>query len=143
MSLATFSKPVWAAPARPAAAPAPKIAVSKSADGTITMSAAINPTSILHFDLLTDTAVTSGTVQGRPTPILVEPGKWTHFVWQASSGMAVTFRPRGHGFLDVRYSDYTPGWPAGAKPLPAMPAGLMAWDMSGSSVATGAMRSTW
>ena len=49
----------------------------------------------------------------------------------------------GHGALDIRYAEYTPAWPAAAKPLPPMPADLMAWDMSGSEVATGTLRSTW
>ncbi|MGH7024785.1 MAG: M20/M25/M40 family metallo-hydrolase [Caulobacteraceae bacterium] len=139
----TFAKPAWAAAAMPRAVLAPAIAVTKAADGTIDVRARFDPTSTLRLDLRADTVVTDGATQGKPTPILTRPGQWTHFVWRASRELSISFRPVGHGALDIRYADFTPQWPAGAKPLPPMPADLMAWDMAGSSVATGASRSTW
>jgi len=139
----TFTDPAWAAPAAAAPVPAPAIEVTKAADGTINVHATLDPASTLRLDLRSDTLVTGGTAQGKPAPMLSEPGKWTHFVWQASTGLTVSFKPVGSGGLDIRYAAFTPAWPAAAKPLPAMPRALMAWDRSGSSVATGVSRSTW
>lgn len=88
--------------------------------------------------------ITAGAIDGQPAPILARPGKWTHLEWQAApDGVIAAFRPVGHGALDIRYAQFTPGWPAAVRPLPPMPAKLMAWDMAGSTVATGALRSTW
>jgi hypothetical protein len=139
----TFADPAWAAPASPTAAPAPKIDVSRSADGSVDIHVTADPTEALRLDLKTDAVVTGGTAQGRSTPMLTRPDQWTHFVWANSKDLAISFRPLGHGALDIRYAAYTPGWPAAAKPLPAMPPRLMPWNMARSSVATGAMRTTW
>ena len=139
----TFSKPVWAAPAGAATVPAPAIDVTRAVDGTINVKAVTDPRTTLHLDLKSDAVITGGTADGKPAPMLTEPGKWTHFIWRASSGLTVSFKPLGRGTLDVRYAAFTPAWPAGAKPLPAMPSDLMGWDLAGSSVAIGAMRSTW
>ena len=139
----TFQKPLWAAPATSAPMPAPTFEVARAADGAINVSVAADPGATLHLDLRTDAVVRGGTAQGMPAPMLAEPGKWTHFIWRASKGLTIRFQPIGHGTLDIRYAAFTPAWPAGAKPLAAMPANLMAWDMAGSSVAAGALRSTW
>lgn len=139
----TFQKAVWAAPARPVSVPAPAITVTKAADGTVTVHADMAPRTTLRLDLRCSTVVTGGSVEAEPTPMLGKPGGWTHVNWEAARSLTIAFKPVGHGALDVRYAAFTPGWPAGAAPLPAMPPALMAWDMAGSSVATGALRSTW
>ncbi|HEY1448269.1 MAG TPA: hypothetical protein VGF33_07005, partial [Caulobacteraceae bacterium] len=139
----TFARAAWAAPAKPAAVPAPTISVTRATDGTVNVHVTADPTGSLRLDLKTDTVVTGGTAQGRPAPMLTKPDQWTHFVWADSEDLAISFKPLGHGVLDIRYAAYTPGWPTAAKPLPAMPPNLMPWDMAGSSVATGAIRTSW
>jgi hypothetical protein len=140
----TFRRPAWAAPAGAIPLPAPAIEITKAADGTVIVHAGMAPGATLHLDLKTDAVIIAGAVDGKAAPILDQPGKWSHLVWQAApSGVTAAFRPIGHGALDIRYAEYTAGWPVAAKPLPPMPAKLMAWDMSGSTVATGALRSIW
>jgi hypothetical protein len=144
MAFPTFRHAAWAAPARGGPIPAPAIDITKAVDGSIAVHAAMTADATLHLDLRTDTVVAGGAVDGKTAPILNQPGKWTHLVWQAApQGVTVAFKPVGHGALDIRYAQYTPAWPAAAKPLPPMPADLMPWDMSGSEVATGTLRSTW
>ncbi|HEY1879169.1 MAG TPA: M28 family peptidase [Caulobacteraceae bacterium] len=139
----TFARPAWVAPASPASAPSPTIDVSRAADGTIIVHVTADPTEVLRLDLKTDAVVTGGTAQGRPAPMLTKPDQWTHFDWANSKDLAISFRPLGHGALDIRYAAYTPGWPAAAKSLPAMPPNLMLWDRAGSSVATGSIQTSW
>jgi hypothetical protein len=143
MDFPSFRKPVWAASARPVSVAAPPIDITRAQDGTITVRAGIDPGAALRLDLSCDTVVASTSVDGKPAPILGEPGKWSHIDWQAARGVALAFKPVGHGVLDLRYAEYIPSWPASAAPLPPMPADLMAWDRSGSTVATGKLRSTW
>lgn len=139
----TFSKPAWAAPAATAYVPAPTIDVTRAADGTVSVHVTADPRQWLRLDLETDAVVTDGTAQGRPAPMLTRPDQWTHFLWAASKDLTISFKTLGHGSLDIRYAAFAPGWPAAAKPLPAMPPALMPWDMAGSSVATGAIRTNW
>ena len=138
-----FRDPVWAAPAAPVTTAAPTVDLARASDGKIEIKASAEPSAELHLDVKTDAVVTGGAVDGRPTPMLTEPGRWTHFVWGPGTPLAIAFKPVGHGTLDVRYAAWTPSWPAGAKPLPALPPRLMAWDMADSTVTTGALRSTW
>ncbi|HEY2178418.1 MAG TPA: M20/M25/M40 family metallo-hydrolase [Caulobacteraceae bacterium] len=140
----TFEQPLWAAPARPVPLAAPAIDITRAADGTIAVHAAMAPQAMLRLDMGTDTSVTAGAIDGKAAPILTQPGKWTHLVWQAApDGVTVAFMPIGHGTLQVRYALFTPSWPPTATPLPPMPANLMAWDRAGSTVVVGIVRSTW
>jgi hypothetical protein len=139
----TFSHSAWAAPAAPVAAAQPTIDIARAADGAIQIKAAAPPGAMLHLDLKTDAIVTGGTADGRPMAMLTEPGKWTHFAWQSGDPLAIAFKPVGRGAVDIRYAAWSPGWPATAKPLPALPPRTMAWDMAGSTVAAGAIRSAW
>jgi hypothetical protein len=144
MEFPAFRHATWAAPAHAEPIPAPAIDITKAADGTIAVHAAMTPSATLLLDLRTDTVVTGGAVDGKSAPILDQPGKWTHLLWQAApGGVTAAFKPVGHGALDIRYAEFTPAWPAAARPLPPMPADLMAWDMSGSEVATRTLRSNW
>jgi len=142
-SFPAFRGPVWAAPAAAVTVAAPAVDLARAADGTIQIKAAADPRATLHLDVKTDAVVASGAVDGRSTPMLTEPGRWTHFVWGPGTPLAIAFKPVGHGTLEVRYAVWTPDWPAGAKPLPTLPPRLMAWDMAGSTVTAGALRSTW
>jgi hypothetical protein len=139
----TFSKPVWAAPAASAPVPAPTVETTRAADGTVNVHLVADPADRIRLDLKTDAVVTSGTAQGRPAPMLTRPDQWSHFDWGDTRDLVISFKPLGHGALDIRYAVYAPGWPQVAKPLPAMPSKLMPWDMAGSSVATGAVRTSW
>jgi hypothetical protein len=98
----------------------------------------------LRLDLTCDTAANGPRVNGKPTPILIQHGHWTHLRWRAApEGITVTFKPAGPGRLDMRYAEYIPGWPKDAAPLPAYPAGVMAWDMAGATVVIGERQFGW
>ncbi|HEY7852271.1 MAG TPA: hypothetical protein VIB82_04805, partial [Caulobacteraceae bacterium] len=144
LNFPTFRRPLWAAPASSIVLAPPEIDITRTAAGAIAVHAAMAPGATLDLDLKTDAVVLAGAVDGKPAPILGRPGKWTHLNWQAApDGVTAAFKPVGHGALDIRYAQFTPGWPSAAKPLPAMPAPLMAWDMAGSTVVAGTLRSTW
>ena len=140
----TFRRDVWAAPAPMVTAAAPTIHISRSPEGVVTLSAPFTAGSQLALDLRVDTLVRDVMVDGRPLAILSKPGQWTHLRWQGGGDqVSVSFRPSGPGTMEARYAQFTTGWPAQAKPWPPMPANVMAWDLAGSTVVTGAVRSGW
>ncbi|HXV00733.1 MAG TPA: M28 family peptidase [Caulobacteraceae bacterium] len=144
LDVPSFSRPLWVAPAAPVAVPAPVIDTTRSVEGTISLHFAMAPQAMLRLDLRTGASVTSGAIDGKPEPILDQPGRWTHLVWQAApDGVTAAFRPIGHGTLEIRYAQFTPGWPATAKPLPLIPPRLMGWDRAGSTVVAGALTTSW
>lgn len=64
--------------------------------------------------------------------------------WSAApDGLVLTFLPTRPGALAVSYAAYRNGWPTAAKPLPPLPAKLMARDMFGSTVTTGTTSARW
>ncbi|MGI9169811.1 MAG: hypothetical protein ACR2FH_06480, partial [Caulobacteraceae bacterium] len=134
--------PVAAAPATPVPIASPAIEVHRGADGAIVLHAPLGAgVSTLRLDLLCDTLVTGTVVNGKPTPILNTPGRWTHLRWQAApEGFTLVFQPVGPGILRMRWAEYLAGWPSAARPLPPMPATVMGWDMAGSTVVVGARR---
>jgi hypothetical protein len=104
-----FSRPLWAAPAAPVTLVPPAIDIARAADGTITVHAAMAPRAMLRLDMRTAASVTAGAVDGKAAPILGQPGKWTHLIWQAApDGLTAAFRPIGHGALEIRYAQFTP-----------------------------------
>jgi hypothetical protein len=120
-------------------APAPDIRVERGPDGLVTLRAVpAAGASSLRLDIACDTLLVGAAVNGKATA-LAAPGRWTHLQWQAApEGFTVSFRPVGPGRLNLRWAQYAAGWPSGAKPLPPMPADVMAWDMAGSTVVVGA-----
>ena len=142
--LPTFQQAVWAAPARPVAVSGPEIALAHNPDGTVSLRARAPADVTLDLDLRITSLATQGSLNGRPVILPVHPGAPTYIRWAAApEGFLLTFRPAGPGALSVGYAAYRRRWPSDAKPLPALPAELMDWDMFGSTVVTGAVRSTW
>jgi hypothetical protein len=142
LSAPTFRHPLWVVPVAGVPLAGPTITIDRSSDGALIVRATIEAGQTLHLDLTSDAVVTSSAINGRPAPLLGRPGKPSHLVWQGGP-LTVSLHPLGHGALDLAYALYTPAWPAAAKPLPRLPRDVMAWDMAGSSVAVGAMRTTW
>ena len=132
-------------PARAVATPPRDIALIRGADGTVTLHVALPPgATALNLDVKVSSPVTDVTVAGKPTAILTHPGEWTHLRWQAApEGVSVTFKPMGPGAISLDYGVVLDHWPVDAKPLPAMPPNIMAWDRSGSTVLIGARTLTW
>ena len=139
-----FREAVWAAPASPVAADAPQIAVTKAADGTISLHAQAPAGETLDLALKANTPVAAVTLNGKPAALLTRPGGSTLLQWQAApEGLTLSFRPSGPGALHVAYAAYRRQWPASAKPLPPLPATLMDWDMFGSTVVAGTNTMRW
>jgi len=139
-----FAEPMTAARARAVPRSVSPVSVARSADGTVVVSAPMAVGAILRLDLRADVPVGAAAADGKPTPLLAEPGQWTHLRWQAApGGVTVAFRPRAPGRLDLRWAQILDHWPGAAEPLPPMPADLMAWDIAGSTVVVGADRFTW
>ncbi len=133
------------APARAVATPARDVTVTRGADGTVTVHAVPPPgAAALNLDLKVSSPVTGVTVAGKPTAGLTHPGEWTHLRWQAApEGVTLTFRPTGPGAISLDYGMVLDHWPVDARPLPAMPPSVMAWDRSGSTVLVGTRTLTW
>ena len=135
---------IAAAPARPVTVTPPTIGITHAADGTVTLRAVMAPDAALRLDLTCNTLVTDTRVNGKPTPILIQPGQWSHLRWRAApEGVTASFKVVGPGRLDLRYAESLDRWPAGARPPPAMPADVMAWDMAGSTVVVGTQHLAW
>jgi len=142
LRLSGLPQPIAAAPSRAVPVTAPAITVTRGADGTVTLRAPWAADVLaLRLDLLCDTLVTGAAVDGKPTPILSVPGRWTHLRWQAApEGLTASFKPAGPGLLTMRWAQYLKGWPPAATPLPPMPADVMGWDLAGSTVVVGSRR---
>jgi hypothetical protein len=99
---------------------------------------------VLALDVRATVPVSGVTLNGLPVAILDKPGQWARIRWYgAGQDIALAFKPSGPGALEVRHAAVTEGWPAGAKPLPPRPADVMPFDLSDSTVVTGAARLTW
>ena len=133
------------APARAVATPTRDVTVTRGADGVVTIRAVPPPgAAALNLDLKVSALVGGVTVAGKPAAILSHPGEWSHVRWQAApEGVTLTFRPTKPGSVSVDYGMVLDHWPIDAKPLPAMPPNVMAWDRSGSTVLVGARTLTW
>ncbi len=136
-------KPVWAAPAE-AATPAPTptpLAVSRGPDGSVIVEGP-SPGRVVVIDV-NGPAPTAVTVNGKPVALGTptgEPGArtWTRLRWQADSGPIRLVMQAPKGPAKVRYAVVSEGWPTGARPLPPRPANVMPFDISDSTVVTGA-----
>jgi hypothetical protein len=139
IQLVGLTNPVAATPAAMVAAPSPTISVERGPDGAVILHATpVGGALGMRLDMTCDTLLIGAAVNGKPTA-LAAPGRWTHVRWQAApEGFTVSFKPVGPGRLTLRWSQYLAGWPVAAKPLPPMPADVMAWDMAGSTVVVGA-----
>ena len=139
-----FQRDVWAAPAAPIAAPVPEIAVARDAGGTVSLHAAAPGEDQLELEVKINTVAVQTTLNGKPIALSGRPGAPIFMRWTgAPQGFTLAFRPNGPGVLSVDYATYHRQWPAQAKPLPALPADLMDWDMFGSTVVTGTVTSRW
>ncbi|MEO8114729.1 MAG: M20/M25/M40 family metallo-hydrolase [Phenylobacterium sp.] len=140
-----LNRRVDAAPARMVPAPAPTITFTKAADGALLLHAAPPPGArILALQLKPNTVVTLEAVAGLPVKAPLRPGAWSRLRWEAApGGVDLVLRPGGPGALEVRYAATLESWPAAAKPLPARPATVMAFDTSDSTLVTGTRRFVW
>ena len=134
-----------AAHALPVPAKMPAVTVTVGRDGRVSLTAPFTPdAAMLFLDVKVNGPVTDVRLDGKPTAILTRPGGWTHLRWQAApDGPTITFNAAGRRTLDYRYAMMLNRWPAEAKPLPAMPADVMAWDRSGATVLTGGHAVSW
>ena len=82
----------------------------------------------LALDVKADTPVTAS-IEGLPATSAFRPGLWTHVVWRAQPGGTFTLTLQGAhpGSVDIRYALSQASWPAGAGPIPPLPADHMAW----------------
>ena len=143
-SLPGFRSPAWAAPAPLAPALAPDIRVTPTPDGRVTVAIAPMGDTVVNLDLRLDTFARDVRLDGEPADLLSKPGVWSHLHWEsATQGPSLSFQPLGHGRLEIRYAGFKPGWPPSAKALPPMPRDVMAWDMSGATVAVGTRETRW
>ena len=140
IALPTFRHPVWAALARPVPVAAPPISMNRSPDGRIILTAGIEPGAQLALDLKVDGGAQDVLINGKPAPILSAPDRPAHLHWYAApEGLTVSFRTTGYGQAQAAYAYFKPGWPVQAQSPPPMPPDVMAWDLSGSTVATGTL----
>jgi hypothetical protein len=141
----TFNGPVWAAPATPVVAQAPDMAVSRLANGVISLHAAAPADQVLNVTLNVGGGVTGqASLNGRPITLPTKPDAKVFIRWVAApEGFTLSFKPSGPGALNVGYAAYRRQWPADAKPLPPLPPDMMDWDMFGSTVVAGTMNVKW
>jgi len=140
-----WNRPVTSAPAAAVAVAAPTLTLARRPDGRVELTATAPPGArILALNLRSSVAAAEASLNGLPAAILARPGEWTRLRWEsASPRMVVVFRPAGPGAVEASYGAVTESWPADAKPLPARPADVMAFDISDSTVAAGARTLSW
>lgn len=128
--------PVWRAAAAPAAIAAP-LNATRAADGSVVVEGVANGRLVM-IDVRG--AVTGVSINGRDAPGGAQSGApargWTRVRWQGDPG---PFRlvVRAAGPVEAAWAIVTEGWRPGARPLPARPADVMAWDVSDSTVTMG------
>ncbi|QUD90077.1 M20/M25/M40 family metallo-hydrolase [Phenylobacterium montanum] len=144
-SLPTFRQPVWAALAKgaPPSSPSPLVLLH-GPGGALTVRADLAPGEQLDLVLRADAPVGPVEVDGKPSPILSQPGQTAHMSWQGPlRAMAISLRPPGHGSLQVQYARYSPDWPAAASSPQARPVDVMLWDRAGATIVTGNYNVRW
>lgn len=133
---------VWAARAAPVAVPPGAMTFVRQPDGAYRLRLDTPGARTLTLRIETTGEVMHAAVNGRP--ITPPTGGTARIVWEApTDGLTLTFRAPSPGALQVGYAAVIDQWPAGAKPLPARPADLMAVGTSGATVVGGARRFTW
>jgi hypothetical protein len=70
-----LSEPITAAPAKTVAVTPPAITLTHDANGTVSLHAAMAADAALRLDLSADMTVSGARVNGKPTPILIQPGQ--------------------------------------------------------------------
>lgn len=142
---ALWRRPVDAAPARPLAAPGADLSLRTGSEGAREL-VALPPQAarILSVRLTTDTPLADVRLNGRPVQILDKAGAAATVRWQGDpEGFVLAFRPSGPGSLEARHAVVFERWPAGATPLPPRPRDVKAFDISDSTVVTGAAKFGW
>jgi len=137
--------PMIAARARPIVEAAPAMALTRQADGSLTLTATPPPGArTLALQLRANTAARIERIAGVPADVRLPAGKWVKvFWWTPGQGLDLAIKPAGPGRLEVRYSAGFDRWPATATPLPPRPADLVAWDSSDSTFVTGTRAYAW
>src|SRR5690606_19510913 len=140
-----FARRLDAAPAPWADALGPSIALGMALEGAHLVHAIPAPgTRMLALDLTSDVDLSDVLVDGQPVEIEAGAARRLRIRWYGDpDGLAITFRAEGPGTVEVRYAAVIEGWPATAPSLPPRPADVMPFDISDSTVVTGAQRLTW
>lgn len=136
-----------AAPAAPAPfveRPAPDVALTRRPDGAVALDVqAPAGARVVALRLTPQTPVALVSLDGAPLTGQVAPGKPLTVRWAGSDRFELVLRPSGPGALEVGAVAVHPGWPAGAKPPPPMPADVMPWNLGGSTMAARTHRLAW
>ncbi|MGA0607525.1 M20/M25/M40 family metallo-hydrolase [Phenylobacterium sp. VNQ135] len=122
--------------------PPPTVSLVSRPDGTVALRVAGPPGATLGLRVTPDANVALVSVDGAPLTGALKGGKPTTLRWAAPQ-MELVMRPTKSGAMQVGASAVLPTWPAGAKPLPPMPADVMAWGNSGTTLVTGSQRLVW
>ncbi|WP_374575850.1 M20/M25/M40 family metallo-hydrolase [Phenylobacterium sp.] len=142
---ALWRKPVDAAPAASVAAEPARLDLAQRPDGVRELKAvAPAGAQILALRLKTSAPLADVRLNGQPAKILEKAGdeadiRW----WGPPEDLVVTFRSGGSGALQAGHAAVIRRWPAAAKPLPARPRDVMAFDLSDSTIVTGSARLSW
>jgi len=140
-----WRQPMLAATAPPVAEPTPAIALDRTADGNLRLSAATPPGArTMELRLRASAGAQVTRIAGVPTTLTLPKGKWVRVSWLApGTGLEIGLQPIGPGRLDVRYVAGFDRWPAGVAALPQRPADLMPWDNSDSTFVSGTRAFSW
>lgn len=125
--------------------PRPQVRLARLADGRLLLTAQGPPgTRELRMALDATVAMRSVQVNGVAAPLLVKPGRIDRLVWSGREpSVSLLLAPRGHGRLVTRLSFLADGWPAGARPLPPRPPGIMPWYDSDAHILLDTVQITW
>lgn len=142
---AHYAPQLWAAKAAPVAAAPVAASFSRQPDGSLRLQ--LTPpagTRALSLTINPRTRLSNVAVNGRPLRIATGSTGSFRVHWAGSDApMSLTFDADGPGALRADYAASIGAWPAGAKPLPPLPADLMGFGTSGSTIIGGARRFTW
>ncbi|MCE9651408.1 MAG: M20/M25/M40 family metallo-hydrolase [Parvibaculum sp.] len=143
-----YPQPVWNAPAQAAAVARPALsATAMKVEGGTRVTLRIVPAARpreLRFVMKSSVPISGFALDGRPAPLLSEPGKWSQFLYAAppAEGITLSFTATEKGAAELRVFEVRDGWPAGIA-VPPKPPGLAPFQMSDTTFAASALDYGW
>lgn len=139
-----WREPNPSAPAQRLEVPAPNVTLARRPDGLVSLVAQAPPGALaLTLRLNADAPAALVSLNGAPLAGRLTPTEPVSLRWVGSNRVELVLRPAGPGRLQARAAALLPGWPAGAQPLPPMPADVMPWNVGGSTLVSRTHSLAW
>ncbi|MBO9706731.1 MAG: M28 family metallopeptidase [Caulobacter sp.] len=140
-----FRQPVWMAPTPVAPVERPVLALDRSGPRLLVRVVPTPGTEVLTVRLKPSLALSQPRLNGRPLVLPTQAGAWSSLSYHAPdpNGVTLSFTAEAAGRIEVAVVEVHDGWPRGAAPPPAKPAGLMASGYSDKTLVMDRGALTW